>query len=134
MKTAEIHTKKGVMKVEFYEQDAPKTVKNFIDLAEGASVEGARELAAGARFCGFLSSQPTSPPTASANPRVATMERFIPGLLSPLATRVLYAESAGPVSLLSADFAARARRNRIRAASAGGPMSVVAKTAVTSAA
>lgn len=34
MKTAEIHTNKGVMKIRFYEQDAPNTVKNFIDLAE----------------------------------------------------------------------------------------------------
>ncbi|WP_046242723.1 peptidylprolyl isomerase [Hymenobacter terrenus] len=40
MKTAEIHTKKGVMKVEFYEQDAPKTVKNFIDLAEKGYYDG----------------------------------------------------------------------------------------------
>ena len=34
MKRAEIHTEKGVMKVEFYENDAPKTVKNFIDLSK----------------------------------------------------------------------------------------------------
>jgi peptidyl-prolyl cis-trans isomerase B (cyclophilin B) len=40
MKTAEIHTPKGVMKVEFYEQDAPKTVKNFIDLAEKGFYDG----------------------------------------------------------------------------------------------
>jgi peptidyl-prolyl cis-trans isomerase B (cyclophilin B) len=31
---AEIHTEKGVMKVEFYEKDAPKTVENFVNLAE----------------------------------------------------------------------------------------------------
>ena len=40
MKTAEIHTSKGVMKVEFYEQDAPKTVKNFTDLAEKGFYDG----------------------------------------------------------------------------------------------
>ena len=33
MKKAEIHTVKGVMKVEFYEKDAPNTVDNFIKLA-----------------------------------------------------------------------------------------------------
>lgn len=40
MKTAEIHTAKGVMKVEFYEQDAPKTVKNFTDLAQKGFYDG----------------------------------------------------------------------------------------------
>ncbi|MBF9220755.1 peptidylprolyl isomerase [Hymenobacter ruricola] len=40
MKTAEIHTKKGVMKVEFYEQDAPNTVKNFTDLAQKGYYDG----------------------------------------------------------------------------------------------
>ena len=34
MKTAEIHTHKGIMKVKFYEEDAPNTVANFIKLAE----------------------------------------------------------------------------------------------------
>jgi peptidyl-prolyl cis-trans isomerase B (cyclophilin B) len=34
MKTAEIHTAKGVMKVEFFEKDAPKTVENFVKLAK----------------------------------------------------------------------------------------------------
>jgi len=29
---AEIHTSKGVMKIEFFEEDAPNTVKNFVDL------------------------------------------------------------------------------------------------------
>ena len=29
---AEIHTSKGVMKVELFEADAPNTVKNFVDL------------------------------------------------------------------------------------------------------
>lgn len=40
MKTAEIITKKGTMKVEFYEQDAPATVQNFIDLAEKGYYDG----------------------------------------------------------------------------------------------
>ncbi|RSK50261.1 peptidylprolyl isomerase [Hymenobacter rigui] len=40
MKTAEIHTNKGVMKVEFYEQDAPNTVKNFTDLAQKGYYDG----------------------------------------------------------------------------------------------
>jgi peptidyl-prolyl cis-trans isomerase B (cyclophilin B) len=40
MKTAEIHTSKGVMKVEFYEEDAPKTVKNFTDLAQKGFYDG----------------------------------------------------------------------------------------------
>src|SRR5690554_943121 len=39
-KTAEIHTKKGVMKIEFFEEDAPKTVKNFIDLAQKGFYDG----------------------------------------------------------------------------------------------
>ena len=40
MKHAEIHTAKGVMKVEFYEKDAPKTVENFISLAEKGYYNG----------------------------------------------------------------------------------------------
>lgn len=40
MKKAEIHTGKGVMKVEFYEKDAPNTVKNFINLAEKGFYNG----------------------------------------------------------------------------------------------
>jgi peptidyl-prolyl cis-trans isomerase B (cyclophilin B) len=40
MKTAEIHTPKGVMKVEFYEKDAPNTVKNFVELAEKGYYDG----------------------------------------------------------------------------------------------
>lgn len=40
MKTAEIHTAKGVMKVEFFEQDAPNTVKNFVDLANQGYYDG----------------------------------------------------------------------------------------------
>ena len=39
-KTAEIHTKKGVMKIEFFEKDAPNTVKNFIDLASKGFYDG----------------------------------------------------------------------------------------------
>jgi peptidyl-prolyl cis-trans isomerase B (cyclophilin B) len=42
MKTAEIHTPKGVMKVEFYEQDAPNTVKNFLDLASKGFYDGTK--------------------------------------------------------------------------------------------
>ena len=40
MKTAEIHTKKGVLKIRFFEEDAPNTVKNFIDLAEKGFYNG----------------------------------------------------------------------------------------------
>ncbi len=40
MKTAEIHTKKGVMKIEFFEKDAPNTVKNFVDLANDGYYDG----------------------------------------------------------------------------------------------
>jgi peptidyl-prolyl cis-trans isomerase B (cyclophilin B) len=40
MKTAEIHTAKGVMKVEFFEKDAPNTVKNFTDLAKKGFYDG----------------------------------------------------------------------------------------------
>jgi len=40
MKTAEIKTQKGVMKVEFFEKDAPATVKNFIDLANKGFYDG----------------------------------------------------------------------------------------------
>lgn len=40
MKIAEIHTNKGVMKITFYEEDAPNTVKNFIDLAEHNFYDG----------------------------------------------------------------------------------------------
>ena len=40
MKTAEIHTEKGIMKVEFYEQDAPIAVKNFTDLAKKGFYDG----------------------------------------------------------------------------------------------
>ncbi|MEM8567971.1 MAG: peptidylprolyl isomerase [Bacteroidota bacterium] len=40
MRTAEIVTEKGTMKVEFYEKDAPNTVDNFIKLAEGGFYNG----------------------------------------------------------------------------------------------
>jgi peptidyl-prolyl cis-trans isomerase B (cyclophilin B) len=40
MKKGEIHTAKGVMKVEFYEDDAPGTVANFINLAEEGFYNG----------------------------------------------------------------------------------------------
>lgn len=40
MTTGEIHTEKGVMKVEFYDDDAPKTVKNFTDLAKKGFYDG----------------------------------------------------------------------------------------------
>jgi peptidyl-prolyl cis-trans isomerase B (cyclophilin B) len=40
MKTGEIHTDKGVMKVDFYDQDAPKAVANFIDLAKKGFYNG----------------------------------------------------------------------------------------------
>ncbi len=40
MKIAEIHTEKGVMKVKFYEEDAPGTVENFINLSESGFYDG----------------------------------------------------------------------------------------------
>lgn len=40
MRKAEIHTAKGVMKVEFYEQDAPRTVENFCKLAKSGFYDG----------------------------------------------------------------------------------------------
>ncbi len=40
MKTAEIVTAKGIMEVEFYEKDAPNTVKNFCDLANKGFYNG----------------------------------------------------------------------------------------------
>ncbi len=40
MKTAEIHTAKGVMKVTFYEKDAPGTVANFVKLSEEGFYDG----------------------------------------------------------------------------------------------
>jgi peptidyl-prolyl cis-trans isomerase B (cyclophilin B) len=40
MTTGEIHTDKGVMKIEFYDQDAPNTVKNFVTLAKKGYYDG----------------------------------------------------------------------------------------------
>src|SRR5882672_3514211 len=40
MTTAEIHTKKGVMKIKFFEEDAPNTVKNFVTLAQKGFYNG----------------------------------------------------------------------------------------------
>lgn len=40
MKTAEIITEKGTMKVEFFEKDTPNTVKNFVDLSEKGFYNG----------------------------------------------------------------------------------------------
>lgn len=40
MKTAEIQTNRGVMKVKFFEADAPNTVKNFVALAEKHFYDG----------------------------------------------------------------------------------------------
>ena len=37
---AEIHTAKGVMKLEFFEEDAPNAVKNFTDLAKKGFYDG----------------------------------------------------------------------------------------------
>ncbi len=40
MKLAEIHTSKGVMKLKFFEVDAPGTVANFIKLSESGFYNG----------------------------------------------------------------------------------------------
>ena len=40
MKKAEIHTAKGIMKVEFFHADAPDTVDNFIKLSEKGYYNG----------------------------------------------------------------------------------------------
>lgn len=37
---AEIHTNKGLMKVSFYEEDAPKTVENFVNLSKKGFYDG----------------------------------------------------------------------------------------------
>lgn len=42
MKKALIHTEKGLMKAEFYEDDAPNTVANFIKLASSGYYDGLR--------------------------------------------------------------------------------------------
>lgn len=40
MQIAEIHTQKGVMKVKFFEEDAPNTVANFIKLSKSGFYNG----------------------------------------------------------------------------------------------
>jgi peptidyl-prolyl cis-trans isomerase B (cyclophilin B) len=40
MKKAEIHTNKGVMKLNFFEEDAPGTVENFIKLSKDGFYDG----------------------------------------------------------------------------------------------
>ncbi len=40
MKKAKIHTRKGVMKINFFQEDAPKTVENFINLAKKGYYDG----------------------------------------------------------------------------------------------
>lgn len=40
MKSADILTEKGLMKVEFYEKDAPNTVENFINLSKKGFYDG----------------------------------------------------------------------------------------------
>ncbi len=40
MATAEIHTAKGIMKVEFFEKDAPGTVANFLKLSKEGFYDG----------------------------------------------------------------------------------------------
>ena len=37
---AEIHTNKGLLKVKFYEEDAPGTVENFVKLAKSGFYDG----------------------------------------------------------------------------------------------
>jgi peptidyl-prolyl cis-trans isomerase B (cyclophilin B) len=40
MPTAEIHTEKGLMKVEFFDKDAPNTVANFVKLSKDGFYDG----------------------------------------------------------------------------------------------
>lgn len=40
MRTAEIHTNRGILKIAFYEEDAPKTVENFCSLAKKGFYDG----------------------------------------------------------------------------------------------
>jgi peptidyl-prolyl cis-trans isomerase B (cyclophilin B) len=40
MRTAEIHTQKGQMKIEFFEEDAPRTVENFVTLSKSGFYDG----------------------------------------------------------------------------------------------
>ena len=44
MKQAEIHTVKGVMKVNFFEKDTPNTVANFIKLSNEGFYNGLKFL------------------------------------------------------------------------------------------
>src|SRR6478609_6683626 len=40
MTTAEMHTEKGVMKIQFFDKDAPNTVKNFVKLSKMGFYDG----------------------------------------------------------------------------------------------
>ncbi len=40
MQIGEIHTSKGLMKVKFYEEDAPNTVANFVKLSKSGFYDG----------------------------------------------------------------------------------------------
>ncbi len=40
MTTAEMVTNRGTLKIEFYDKDAPNTVKNFVDLAKKGYYDG----------------------------------------------------------------------------------------------
>ena len=40
MNKAEIHTSKGIMSIDFFEADAPKTVENFVKLAKDGFYDG----------------------------------------------------------------------------------------------
>jgi len=40
MTTGEIHTAKGIMKVSFYDEDAPNTVNNFVKLSKEGFYDG----------------------------------------------------------------------------------------------
>ncbi len=40
MRKAEIHTNKGIMRLNFYEEDAPGTVENFVKLAQSGFYDG----------------------------------------------------------------------------------------------
>ena len=40
MRKAEIHTEKGIMKVNFYDEDAPNTVDNFVKLSKEGFYDG----------------------------------------------------------------------------------------------
>ncbi len=40
MLSAEMHTEKGVMKIQFFQNDAPKTVENFVNLSKDGFYDG----------------------------------------------------------------------------------------------